>query len=832
MYPLRRYTKNSLWYPILFLESLLPRLLRRSLVNIVAAISVLALIIFISKLFVFYTGVDFVANSWLDLFFSLVVSDRFIGVLCLLFGAGGIIISLESFFRSYYFDGITGRPSLKGTLFSFEVAWILHKAKTSDPLVALWTSSYGQKIARRLGISKDEIKIFLEKREKQGESLVFPELPLDKADELNLIEFVELLFKADSSFANWLAGMNIDLSDLVGSTDWVLWKIELVDRRSRWWSEENLSEVPSFGATWSYGNTFILDKYSRDLISDPAVHIDHFRLGSREKEVGQISTILSRQAESNCLLVSEIGTVKMDVVYELVMRIKNGHIAQALESKRPVLFQVSVFLADFKDKSSLENTLIAMMDEIVKAGNVLLVIDNLPNLIVGTQALGVNLSAILDPYLSSVYVQVIALCDTGAYHQIVDKEKNLLQRFEKVQATTLEIPEIVKMLEVKLISYEKQTGLRFTYEALKAIVELADAYLNEGELQDKSLDLLLEVMSAYSSRLSTDITKTDVYSYVRSKTNIPIGAIDQDEKTKLLNLEQVLGERIVGQVEAVKAISGSMRRSRAELRNSKKPIGSFLFLGPTGVGKTETAKALAHTFFGADEAMHRLDMSEYTDDESLGKLIGSFTQNRPGVLSTMLRDKPYGVLLLDEFEKASKEVHNLFLQILDEGFFSDMAGKKVNTRNIIVIATSNAGSDFIWELTEKGEDVSLSANKLVDHIVTRGIYPPELLNRFDGVITFTPLSENDLEQIAKLMLKKSAKRLADKGIGFEVSDMIAKFVAKFGANKVFGARPMARFIQDNIENIMAEKIIAGEIKSGDNIKLVVDSNGKLAVVVV
>jgi ATP-dependent Clp protease ATP-binding subunit ClpC len=830
MHPLRRYTKNSLWYPILTMETFLPRFIRRSLVKVVAGISLVALFIFVSKLFVAYTGVDFLSNSWLDLFFSYVVSDKFRGLLCLLFGAGGVIISLESFYRSYYFDDISGRPSLIGTMFSFEVAWILHRAKTVDPLVAFWQSSYGEKVARRLGISFDEVKMFLDKRQKQGGSLVFPELPMDKTDDLTLVEFVELLYKADKSFSEWLSSLDITVADLIGATDWVVWKIELVDRQERWWSVENLSDVPSLGATWSYGNTFILDKYSRDLINDPAMHIDRFRLGSRQVEVGQISTILSRQAESNCLLVAEVGTVKMDIVYELVMRIKNGRIAQALESKRPVLFQASVFLADFKHKADFENGLIAMMDEVVKAGNVLLIIDSLPNFIVGAQALGVNLVAILDPYLSSTYVQVIGLCDTDAYHKIVDKEKNLLQRFEKVQAQTLAVPEIIKMLEVKLLAYEYKTGLRFTYGALKSVVELADMYLTEGELQDKSLDLLLEVMSAYSARVSQDISKSDIYSYVKTKTNIPIGDIGQDEKAKLLNLEQVLGARVVGQIEAVKTVSSAMRRSRAEMRNVKKPIGSFLFLGPTGVGKTETAKALANVFFGSDEAMHRLDMSEYGDGQAVERLIGSFTLDKPGVLSVMLRERPYGVLLLDEFEKGSKEVHNLFLQILDEGFFSDMTGKRVNARNLIIIATSNAGSDFIWDLVEKGEDLSVAKNKLIDHIVEAGIYKPELLNRFDAVVTFTPLADNELAQIAKLMLQKTAKRLSDQGIVLEVTDMLAGYVSKFGANRVFGARPMTRFIQDNIENLIAEKMIAGEIISGSNIKLVGDSNGKLSVV--
>jgi ATP-dependent Clp protease ATP-binding subunit ClpA len=248
-------------------------------------------------------------------------------------------------------------------------------------------------------------------------------------------------------------------------------------------------------------------------------------------------------------------------------------------------------------------------------------------------------------------------------------------------------------------------------------------------------------------------------------------------------------------------------------------MSSFLFLGPTGVGKTETTKALAEVFFGREAQIMRLDMSEYSSADAASKLIGSFESGHTGVLSSMLREHPYGVLLLDEFEKTTKEVMNLFLQILDEGFFSDMSGKKVNARNLIIIATSNAGSDLIWQEVKAGNDVSKIKDKIVDSIIAQGVFKPELLNRFDGVIVFHPLQAEHLRLITKLMLQKLHARLAQKGINLAVNDDLVDFVMKYGTDPKFGARPINRAIQEQVEQIVAKKIIAGSLSSGSQLTL-------------
>lgn len=303
------------------------------------------------------------------------------------------------------------------------------------------------------------------------------------------------------------------------------------------------------------------------------------------------------------------------------------------------------------------------------------------------------------------------------------------------------------------------------------------------------------------------------------KTKMPLGAVTETEQKKLLNLEELLHKRVIDQEEAIRGIADAIKRARSGIRNQKRPIGSFLFLGPTGVGKTETSKALAAVYFGNEEAMVRFDMTEFQDEDSISRLIGSFEKNESGILASRVRTSPYGVVLLDEFEKSHLKVKNLFLQILDEGLFSDYLGERVNMRNTIIIATSNAGSQLIWELTEKGANVTELERQIVAYVQKERILSPELINRFDAVIIFRPLSMEMLKEIAKIMLGRLVSRLKSQNISLKITDELVEAVAKGGYDPAFGARPMQRFIQDKIEKVIAEKIIKGEIRPGSELAL-------------
>ena len=299
----------------------------------------------------------------------------------------------------------------------------------------------------------------------------------------------------------------------------------------------------------------------------------------------------------------------------------------------------------------------------------------------------------------------------------------------------------------------------------------------------------------------------------------PLGEIKVAEQEKLLKLEEFMHRRVVGQDEAIMAIADAIRRARSGIKNPSRPIGTFLFLGPTGVGKTESAKALAEVYFGNEDAMARFDMTEYQNEEDIEKLIGSQRRNEPGILTSKMRSSPYSVILLDEFEKSHDKVKNLFLQILDEGFFSDFLGQKINMRNTIIIATSNAGAQLIWDMVGKNIDPSTMEREIIEHIQKEKVMSPELLNRFDAVVVFQPLGESARLEIARLMLLRLASRLKKQNMVLEITDDMALAVAKGGYDPAFGARPMQRFIQDKIEKIISEKIIKGEIKPGSEFSL-------------
>ena len=277
---------------------------------------------------------------------------------------------------------------------------------------------------------------------------------------------------------------------------------------------------------------------------------------------------------------------------------------------------------------------------------------------------------------------------------------------------------------------------------------------------------------------------------------------------------------MIGQDQAIVAIAGAMRRSRAGIRNVKRPIGSFLFLGPTGVGKTETAKALAAVFFGGEEAFVRLDMSEYQGQEALAKLIGGVASKEPGILSNLVREHPYAVLLLDEFEKSDLALRDLFLQILDEGFFTDAQGERVNARHLIIIATSNAGAPLIWDMVKDGRRLFDEERTIIDTIIKQGIFKPELINRFDGVILFNPLGANELRPIAKLLLEALATRMKEHGITIKITDPLLDRLIERGTDQQFGARPMRRFIQSTVEQLIADAMVAGRLKAGQTVDLV------------
>ncbi|HRY62447.1 MAG TPA: ATP-dependent Clp protease ATP-binding subunit [Candidatus Paceibacterota bacterium] len=733
------------------------------------------------------------------------VTLKTLGVFMVFLGVAMALFSFEAFFASYY--GGNESKVLSGQIII---------SSKENLLKSFARSPFGLKVILRTEIPIEIFSELFNKNEGENEFLDIAKGD-SPGDILNAKELALAIFDKDQDLKKLLASYGIDKKIFEDILDWAIVDLEKEYRRELWWWPEYLIKIPGIGKDWNFGRLFYLVKYGKDLTPEatsPSIDFDIKEFGV---EVKQLENILSKGREANAMLVGEPGVGVLDMVLEFVRKLNRGKIHPALEYKRVFLLNWNILTASNKDKNSLERELINTLNEALGAGNIILVIDDLPGFMASADALGVNVQSILDPYLASL-LQILATSDNGKFHKVIEKNPDLMRRFDKINIEETDEAKTIEIIENTVRKIEKTKGLFFSYPAIKEIVTGANQYFPGTVMPDGAIDLLFEIISS-SLRTNDYISRNDVLNFIEMKTKIPLGKMEATEKEKLLHLEPILHERIVGQEEAISVISNAMRRTRADIRNSKKPIGTFLFLGPTGVGKTETAKALASVFFGDERFMLRLDMTEYQKADSLQRLIGSFESGKPGVLSAMLRENPYGVLLLDEFEKAEKDVQNLFLQILDEGFFSDMDGKKVSLRNVIIIATSNAASDYIFQLVKGGKDPVGLKDDVVQKIVDNGIFKPELLNRFDASVIFHPLDKSELFQIAKLMLIKLKKRLAEKGIEFVVTDELAMAVATEGANDIFGARPMNRYIQDKIEQFIAKKMIAGELAGGSKLEI-------------
>ena len=402
---------------------------------------------------------------------------------------------------------------------------------------------------------------------------------------------------------------------------------------------------------------------------------------------------------------------------------------------------------------------------------------------------------------------------------MLEQDPTIKQRFEHILVEHPGDEEMVEVLQNVAEELEKHSGVLFTYNSLKTVIRAVMDHFSDPVMPDNAIDILVELPAHVIRKHKILVEKQDILDIVEKKTGVPLGQIKEAERETLLNVEDLLHKRVIGQDEAIVVVSNAMRRSRAGVRNTRRPIGSFLFVGPTGVGKTETAKALAALFFGDEKNMTRLDMSEFAGGDAVARLIGSFDGGQIGVLTRTLREHSYGVVLLDEFEKSATQVHDLFLQILDEGFFSDVKGKRVNARNVIFIATSNAGSNLIFEKMQQEVDTKNIQKEIVDHIIKERIFKPEFLNRFDAVVLFHPLELEHIRKISGIMLEKLRLRLRNRGLDMEITSEMVEYVAQQGVDPVFGARPMNRYIQENLEQVIAEKLIRGDIKEGSKFTL-------------
>ncbi|OGZ44627.1 MAG: hypothetical protein A2756_04315 [Candidatus Ryanbacteria bacterium RIFCSPHIGHO2_01_FULL_48_27] len=636
-----------------------------------------------------------------------------------------------------------------------------------------------------------------------------------KSSVLGMRELLGLLMQIDKDFEQMLFAAQVHKTELYGAASWVRAGYETRDLRLRWWDAAYLAHVPRLGTAIAYGYTYLLDRHARELVSGGIKSAAHMQF---EMEVIQsLESALSRSAEANVLFIGEPGSGKHTILEDLARTIMEGTAAPALQYKRVLVLDTSGLTAGAKTKGDFEELVIRVMNEAVRAGNIILVIENFAEFLESAHALGVDAMGILEPYLKSSVIQVVALSDPNKFHNILEPNGVVMQLFSKIDVPVTGAAGTIIVLEDAALEIEARFGVLFTYQALKGAAELADRYIVQGVMPEKAIDLLDRAAASSSGPRPRVITREHIEAAVEASTKIPVAKAREGEAQKLLKIEEILHQRIIGQDEAVRAVSNALRKARSGLHGDKRPIGSFLFLGPTGVGKTETAKALAEVYFGSEEAMSRFDMSEYQSIEGIEKFIGAFATKEQGTLATALRSRPFSLALFDEFEKSSKEVINLFLQILEEGFFTDAFGKRVSARDTIIIATSNAGSNLIWDLVRAGKDPVVLQREVVDAIRQQGVFSPEILNRFDAIVVFHPLDKSNLVAVARLLLEDLRKGLAKQDIDFVITDDLVVKIAEIGYDPVMGARPMRRAISDRVEQVIAQKILEGKLTRGSQL---------------
>ena len=691
-------------------------------------------------------------------------------------------------------------------------------------------------VSFRLGLNpkklQSDLKNYLEKMQKNDVAgVVFSEnfqntiahalkIAVDrKHDNIGEKEILSALAYEDNFFKNLLVEFDLKAEDVENLTLWLDSAEDSAEESKRFWSQQNLSRMGSLGKNWLTGYTLTLDRFSTDWRSVVAKWKFKQIIG-HDKEIGEAEVILSKPRMANVLIVGDPGTGRKSIIEALAQKCYLGTSSPQLNSKRIVELDPVMLAAQIPDFEKLESTVDQIFSEVASSGNVILVIDNIENF-VGQKiqkAGAFDVSGVLAKYLALPNFQFIGITTYEGLHKNMEENSSFIDLFSRVEVTEVSESETINILQTSALELEYKNKILVLFPSIREIVNLTSHYMPSLPFPKKALDILDEAVVYVQKLKEKVVLPHHIAEIISKKTDIPVGKMEVKEKETLLNLENLIHERIVNQQEAVSEISIAMRRARMGIASKTRPMGTFLFLGPTGVGKTETAKALAQIYFGSEKKMITLDMSEFQAISDIPRLIGATSPVEiQGLLTTPVRESPFSLVLLDEIEKAHPNILNLFLQVLDEGHITDGQGRKVVFANTIVICTSNAGADMIFKQVESGQ--ALEKDKLLDSLFEKNIFRPEFVNRFDATIIFHPLSKDNLLKIAQLSLLALQKNLKEKDINFEITEDLKSKIVELSYKPEFGAREMRRVVQDKVESVVASALLEEKIKKGDTIQI-------------
>lgn len=604
-----------------------------------------------------------------------------------------------------------------------------------------------------------------------------------------------------------LAQIHLDRNDLIEGIRWQQHVRDLVQHSKR------PRRTGGIARDWSFGYSNLLARYARN-IGGGGLTVD---VASHMAAIDQLVDTFGNSGRQNAVLVGQEGVGKTTIIEAFAERLLDAgtKLPPSLKFRQVFMLDSSALIAAAPGRGELENLIMGILGEAYNAKNIILCLDN-AQLFFEDGVGSVDLSNVLQPILEAGRVRMILSMNEQRYLQIGQRNPGLVNAMNRISIAPANYEETIRVMQEQLLFVEMQRKVVYTYQSLKEAYRLSERYLHEMAMPGRAMRLL-EQASSYSE--NGLVTINSVQQAIEQTMDVKVSvASESDDRERLLNLEQHIHERMINQVRAVEVVSDALRRARAGVRNQNRPIGTFLFLGPTGVGKTELSKALADVYFGGEGKLVRLDLNEFVRPEDVSRLIADGADD-PGSLTAQVMKQPFSVVLLDEIEKAAPEVLATLLQLLDEGILRDVKNREISFRDAIVIATSNAGADRIREYIERGYNVTQFESQFTDELINSGQFRPEFLNRFDEIVVFTPLSKDDLLKVVDLILAGVNKTLENQKVTVVVDDGARQVLVDRGYDPRLGARPMRRVVQKAVENTVAKAMLSGELSAGGTITI-------------